>query len=49
LTFEGRGRGSGVEVSIRVGQLATLRAGQVSKLTSIAGWDEALEAVGLRE
>jgi ketosteroid isomerase-like protein len=49
LTFEGRGRGSGVEVSIRVGQLATLRAGRVSKLTSITGWDEALEAVGLRE
>ena len=49
LTFDGRGRGSGVEVSIRVGQLATVRAGQVSTLTSIAGWDEALEAVGLRE
>jgi ketosteroid isomerase-like protein len=49
LTFDGRGRGSGVEVSIRVGHLATVRAGQVSKLTSIAGWDEALEAVGLRE
>ena len=49
LTFDGRGRGSGVEVSIRVGHLATVRAGQVSKLTSIAGWAEALEAVGLRE
>ena len=49
LTFDGRGRGSGVEVSIRVGHLATVRAGQVSKLTSIAGWDEALEAVGLSE
>ena len=49
LTFDGRGRGSGVEVSIRVGHLATVRAGRVSKLTSIAGWDEALEAVGLRE
>ena len=49
LTFDGRGKGSGVEVSIRVGQVATVREGQVSKLTSIAGWDEALEAVGLSE
>jgi ketosteroid isomerase-like protein len=49
LTFDGRGRGSGVEVSIRVGHLATVTAGQVSKLTSIAGWDEALEAAGLSE
>jgi hypothetical protein len=31
-----------------VGHLATVRAGQVSKLTSIAGWDKALEAVGLQ-
>ena len=49
LTFDGRGRGSGVEVSIRVGHLATVRAGRVSKLTSIAGWDEALAAAGLRD
>ena len=49
LTFDGRGKGSGVEVSIRVGHVATVRKGQVSKLTSIAGWGEALEAVGLRE
>jgi ketosteroid isomerase-like protein len=37
------------EITVRVERLAPLRAGQVSKLTSIAGWDEALEAVGLRE
>ena len=49
LTFDGRGRGSGVEVSIRVGHVATVREGQVSKLTSIAGWDEALEAMRLSE
>jgi ketosteroid isomerase-like protein len=49
LTFAGRGRASGVEVSIRVGHLATVRAGQLSKLTSIGGWGEALEAVGLSE
>ena len=49
LTFDGRGKGSGVEVSIHVGHVATVREGQVSKLTSIAGWDEALEALGLSE
>ena len=49
LTFDGRGRGSGVEVSIHVGHVATVREGQVSTLTSIAGWDEALEATGLSE
>ena len=49
LTFDGRGRESGVEVSIRVGHVATVRKGRVSKLVSIPGWGEALEAVGLRE
>ena len=49
LTFDGRGRGSGVEVSLRVGHVATVREGRLSKLVSIASWDEALEAVGLRE
>ena len=49
LTFEGRGRGSGVEVSVRVGHVATVTEGRVSKLVSIGGWDETLEAVGLRE
>jgi ketosteroid isomerase-like protein len=49
LTFDGRGRGSGVEVSVRVGHVATVTEGRMSKLVSIAGWEEALEAVGLRE
>lgn len=49
LIFDARGRGSGVEVSVRVGHVATVREGKVSKLVSIAGWDEALEAVGLSE
>ena len=49
LTFDGRGRGSGVEVSLRVGHVATVREGRLSKLVSIASWDETLEAVGLRE
>jgi ketosteroid isomerase-like protein len=47
LTFDGRGRGSGVEVSLRVGHVASVRDGQLSKLESFASWDEALEAVGL--
>ena len=49
LTFDGRGRGSGVEVSLRVGHVATVREGRLSTLVSIASWDETLEAVGLRE
>ena len=49
LTFDGRGRGSGVEVSLRVGHVATVREGRVAKLVSVASWEEALEAVGLSE
>jgi ketosteroid isomerase-like protein len=49
LTFAGTGRGSGVEVSVRVGHVATVTEGRVSKLVSITGWEEALEAVGLSE
>jgi ketosteroid isomerase-like protein len=48
LTFDGKGRGSGVEVSLRVGHLATVTEGRVAKLVTIADWDEALEAAGLR-
>ena len=49
LTFAGVGRGSGVEVSIRVGQVATVTEGRVSKLVSTPDWDDALEVAGLRE
>jgi ketosteroid isomerase-like protein len=49
LTFDGKGRGSGVEVSIRVGQVATVAEGRVSKLVTFPDWDEALEAAGLSE
>jgi hypothetical protein len=49
LIFDGRGRGSGVEVSLRVGHVATVTEGRLSKLVSIGGWDETLEAAGLRE
>ena len=47
LTFDGRGRGSGVEVSLQVGQVATVREGKVAKLVSAPSWDEALKAAGL--
>ena len=47
LTFDGNGRGSGVEVSLRVGQVATVRDTKLSKLVSTPSWDEALKAVGL--
>jgi ketosteroid isomerase-like protein len=49
LTFEGRGRGSGVEVALRVGQVATVAERRISRLESTPDWDEALAAVGLRE
>ena len=49
LTFDGRGRGSGVEVSLRVGHVATVTEGRLSKLVSFAGWDEAFKAAGLWE
>ena len=49
LTFAGVGRGSGVEVSIRVGQVATVTEGRVSKLVSTPDWDDASKPWGLRE
>jgi ketosteroid isomerase-like protein len=49
LTFDGRGRGSGIEVSLRVGHVATVREGRISRLVSIPSWEETLEAVGLQE
>jgi ketosteroid isomerase-like protein len=49
LTFDARGRGSGVEVSLQLGQVATVREGKVAKLVSTPSWDEALEAAGLSE
>ena len=49
LTFYGKGRGSGVEVSIHVGQVATVEEGRVSKMVTFPDWDKALEAAGLSE
>ena len=49
LTFYGKGRGSGVEVSIHVGQVVTVVEGRVSKLVTFPDWTEALKAAGLQE
>jgi ketosteroid isomerase-like protein len=49
LTFHGRGRTSGVEVSVRYGHLATLRDGRFVHLRGFGDWEEALKAAGLRE
>ena len=44
-----RGRGSGVEVEIRVGHLWTMREGKVVRFEYFPEREEALEAVGLSE
>jgi ketosteroid isomerase-like protein len=48
-TFHGRGRGSGVEVSIEAAWLTTIKDGLVGHVRAFARWAEALEAAGLRE
>jgi ketosteroid isomerase-like protein len=45
LTFEGRGRGSGVKVSLRVTQVATVRGNLLARLVSSMGWDEGQRVV----
>jgi ketosteroid isomerase-like protein len=49
LTFNATGRGSGVSVPMKFGQLATIRDGRVASLVVIEGWERALEVAGLRE
>jgi hypothetical protein len=48
LTFNATGRGSGVTTPMRIGHLLTFRDGQLALLIGIEGWDQALEAAGLR-
>jgi ketosteroid isomerase-like protein len=45
----GRGRGSGVVLDMRIGQLWTFRDGKVIRYEALPTWDEALEAGGLSE
>jgi hypothetical protein len=45
----GRGRGSGLVLDMRIGQIWTFRGGKVIRYESRPSWEEALEAVGLSE
>jgi ketosteroid isomerase-like protein len=45
----GRGRGSGLVLDMRVGQIWEFRHGKVVRHEAFPSWNEALEAAGLRE
>lgn len=45
----GRGKGSGIEVDMRLGHLWTIRDGKAVRLEIFSKPDEGLEAAGLRE
>jgi ketosteroid isomerase-like protein len=45
----GRGRGSGVVLDMRIGQVWTFRDGKVVRYEALPTWSEALEAAGLSE
>ena len=45
----GRGRGSGLELDMRIGQVWTFRDGKVVRYESFPSWEQALEAAGLAE
>ena len=45
----GRGRGSGLALDMRIGQVWTFRDGKVVRYESFPSWEEALEAAGLSE
>jgi ketosteroid isomerase-like protein len=47
LTFTGKGRESGVEVTVQYAHLCTFRGRQVVRIDSFADWDEAREAAGV--
>ena len=49
LTSRGRGRISGIEVSRKLAQVATVRDGRVTKIVGYDDRAKALEAVGLSE
>jgi hypothetical protein len=49
LRGTGRGRASGIRIDGTVGALWTFRSGMVVRLDIYGSWEEALEAVGLRE
>jgi ketosteroid isomerase-like protein len=47
LTFTGKGRESGVEVTVQYAHLCTFRDGQVQRIDGFADWAEARRAAGL--
>ncbi|HEX2466773.1 MAG TPA: nuclear transport factor 2 family protein [Solirubrobacterales bacterium] len=47
LTFTGKGRSGGEEVTVQYAHLCTFRDGQVARIDSFADWDEARDAAGL--
>jgi len=49
MHFQGRGRGSGIEIDQHFYEVYTVRDGKVVRMDEYATLDEALEAAGLRE
>ena len=47
LTFTGKGRESGEEVTIQYAHLCTFKDDQVVRIDSFSDWDEAREAAGI--
>jgi ketosteroid isomerase-like protein len=47
LTFTGKGRESGVEVTVQYAHLCTFRGDQVLRIDGFSDWDEAREAAGI--
>jgi ketosteroid isomerase-like protein len=45
----GRGRESGLVLDMRIGQIWTFRRGKVIRYEALPSWEQALEAVGIRE
>lgn len=49
MTFHGRGRESGVDVTVRYANLFTFDGGVITYQVGYADWESALEAAGLEE
>jgi hypothetical protein len=49
VTFHGKGKRGGVEVSLNYGHIAVFEGQTVSRVDGYASWQEALDAAGLRE
>jgi ketosteroid isomerase-like protein len=49
LTFTGKGRETGVEVTVQYAHLCTFEGDQVARIDGFADWDEAREAAGIAD